>query len=167
MERPPGTSQQLVPVALPGGRSEPCTVTLRAQPWEGVKARHATPGRTHICGSPLPPSAAPPALPADLPQQVLQLWHRSNWHWYLKAERRYGCCSALRCAWDAQAPLLLHLATADGLYQQASEGEGWDSGVGMGVGGRSGGVGVGGAGGGGFAGQQSCAPLPGIPHAAP
>ncbi|KAL4420046.1 hypothetical protein ABPG77_007485 [Micractinium sp. CCAP 211/92] len=54
----------------------------------------------------------------NLPQQVLQLWHRSNWHWYLKAERRYGCCPALRCAWDAQAPLLLHLATADGLYQQ-------------------------------------------------
>jgi hypothetical protein len=49
---------------------------------------------------------------------VLQLWHRSNWHWYLKAERRNRCCFALHCCWDAAAPLLLHMVTAEGGYQQ-------------------------------------------------
>ncbi|KAL4852847.1 Elongator complex protein 1 [Chlorella vulgaris] len=53
-----------------------------------------------------------------LPQQVLQLWHRSNWHWYLKAERRTACCAALYCWWDPAAPLLLHLLSNDGTYQQ-------------------------------------------------
>lgn len=62
-----------------------------------------------------------PPLPAGLPQQVLQLWHRSNWHWYCKAERRSRCCAALHAAWDAAASgsdLSLHLVTAEGDYQQ-------------------------------------------------
>lgn len=71
-----------------------------------------------LCSPLLSPPCHRRRPPAGLPQQVLQLWHRSNWHWYLKAERRYACCAALRCAWDAHAPLLLHLAAADGLYQQ-------------------------------------------------
>lgn len=52
---------------------------------------------------------------------MLQLWHRSNWHWYCKAERRSRCCAALHAAWDAAASgtdLLLHLVTAEGDYQQ-------------------------------------------------
>lgn len=77
-------------------------------------------GIPRLCASHAQLTRALPCPPlAGLPQQVLQLWHRSNWHWYLKEERRYACCPTLRCAWDAQVPLLLHLATADGLYQQA------------------------------------------------
>ena len=57
---------------------------------------------------------------AGLPQQVLQLWHRSNWHWYLKAERRYRHCSALHAAWDqgGGGELRLQLVTAEGDYEQ-------------------------------------------------
>lgn len=52
---------------------------------------------------------------------MLQLWHRSNWHWYLKAERRSRCCAALHAAWDQGGQgsgLLLHLIAAEGDYQQ-------------------------------------------------
>lgn len=77
-------------------------------------------------GQPARPASTPPrpavpcpVLPPGLPQQALQLWHRSNWHWYLKAERRYRCCAALHCAWDwGGAALLLHVVTAEGDYQQ-------------------------------------------------
>lgn len=60
------------------------------------------------------------AATAGLPQQVLQLWHRSNWHWYLKAERRYRHCSALHACWDqgGGGELRLHLVSAEGDFEQ-------------------------------------------------
>eukprot|EP00887_Chlorella_sp_A99_P002271 scaffold10.g2271.t1 len=59
------------------------------------------------------------ATDADgLPLALLQLWHRSNWHWYLKLERQFSGCARLRCAWDAEAPLLLHATTAEGDYER-------------------------------------------------
>ena len=70
------------------------------------------------CAPSLPAALPPCPPPAGLPQQAVQVWHRANWHWYLKAERRYACCAALRCAWDAAAPLLLHLVAAEGAYHQ-------------------------------------------------
>ena len=73
----------------------------------------------------------PDRLPAGLPEQALQVWQRSNWHWYLKLERRYACCATLRCAWDdgdggggsaaqggALQQQLLHVVSAEGDYQQ-------------------------------------------------
>ena len=51
-------------------------------------------------------------------QQLLQLWHRSNWRWYLKQQRSYHGAAALRCCWDAAAPLHLHVLTSGGGYQR-------------------------------------------------
>ncbi|KXZ43844.1 hypothetical protein GPECTOR_79g123 [Gonium pectorale] len=58
---------------------------------------------------------------------VLQVWHRSNWHWYLKHERRYpplpGAAAAAggpHVRWDEQAGGLLHVLTPGGLYEQVS-----------------------------------------------
>lgn len=98
-------------------------------PWGACTAAPASLAHrlaAHLC-RPCAPSTSPPSQSqlrppeprrAGLPQQVLQLWHRSNWHWYLKAERRSPLCSGLRCAWDAGGGLLLHLVTAEGDYQQ-------------------------------------------------
>lgn len=48
--------------------------------------------------------------------RTLQLWHRSNWHWYLKFERRYAACEGLVAAWIASAAggLTLRVFTAAG-----------------------------------------------------
>ncbi|KAL6778833.1 hypothetical protein ACKKBF_B04435 [Auxenochlorella protothecoides x Auxenochlorella symbiontica] len=37
---------------------------------------------------------------------ALQLWTRSNWHWYCKGERRFEGCGALRALWGGAAASL-------------------------------------------------------------
>ncbi|KAG2445393.1 hypothetical protein HXX76_000015 [Chlamydomonas incerta] len=57
---------------------------------------------------------------------VVQLWHRSNWHWYLKHERRYA--PALGGAgwrppllrWDEQRGGVLHVVSPAGAYEQVA-----------------------------------------------
>lgn len=41
-------------------------------------------------------------------EQVIQLWHRRNWHWHLKYEKRVRGCGALSVCWDASQPLCLY-----------------------------------------------------------
>ncbi len=60
--------------------------------------------------------------PAGLPSCRLQLWHRSNWHWYLKSERRFEMCEGLAIQWDDLAARRLHILTSDGDYLQVRPG---------------------------------------------
>lgn len=54
--------------------------------------------------------------------RVLQLWHRSNWHWYLKHERRFACCDGLSVSWEEGSPGVtgLRAVTAEGLATATS-----------------------------------------------
>ena len=60
--------------------------------------------------SPLPPPLAP------------QIWHRSNWHWYMKQERRYAAAApgggggggGVLVRWDDQSPSTLHVISGGG-----------------------------------------------------
>lgn len=54
----------------------------------------------------------------------LQLWHRSNWHWYLKQERCFGGCGGgLSVAWgEGSAALQLHSVTWSGVYRKVGGG---------------------------------------------
>ncbi|KAG1673002.1 hypothetical protein FOA52_005932 [Chlamydomonas sp. UWO 241] len=47
----------------------------------------------------------------------LQLWHRSNWHWYLKQGRRYGRPPCL--VWDDTASGTLHVVSGGGYERLA------------------------------------------------
>jgi hypothetical protein len=57
-----------------------------------------------------------------------QVWHRSNWHWYLKQEIPFsglpssvaGPGPALTAAWDGERPGLLHIVGACGQYVRAA-----------------------------------------------
>ncbi|GLI58497.1 hypothetical protein VaNZ11_000228 [Volvox africanus] len=57
---------------------------------------------------------------------TVQLWHRSNWHWYLKHERRYpngvgpGTGLGPQLRWDEQHGGVLHVLTPGGLYETLS-----------------------------------------------
>ncbi|GIL52022.1 hypothetical protein Vafri_7984, partial [Volvox africanus] len=57
---------------------------------------------------------------------AVQLWHRSNWHWYLKHERRYpngvgpGTGLGPQLRWDEQHGGVLHVLTPGGLYETLS-----------------------------------------------
>ena len=51
------------------------------------------------------------AAAADAPAAV-QLWRRSNWHWYLQVERRMHGAGSVAVAWDGEASLRLHTAWA-------------------------------------------------------
>ncbi|EFJ51885.1 hypothetical protein VOLCADRAFT_87528, partial [Volvox carteri f. nagariensis] len=63
----------------------------------------------------------------------VQLWHRSNWHWYLKHERRYvhsvggGAAADLgpQLRWDEQHGGVLHVLTPGGVYETV--GVAWDT----------------------------------------
>lgn len=49
----------------------------------------------------------------------LQLWHRSNWHWYLKHEQLFllpDSAGMLTVAWDDLRSLRLHLMMGSGSY---------------------------------------------------
>ncbi|KAA6419594.1 MAG: elongator complex 1-like [Trebouxia sp. A1-2] len=49
---------------------------------------------------------------------VVQIWHRSNWHWYLKQEQVYTDGQGVRVSWDEVAALRLHVASGAGWYRQ-------------------------------------------------
>ncbi|DBA88250.1 hypothetical protein WJX77_011440 [Trebouxia sp. C0004] len=51
-------------------------------------------------------------------EDVLQIWHRSNWHWYLKQEQVYAEGQGVRVRWDEVAALRLHVASGAGWYRQ-------------------------------------------------
>ena len=59
----------------------------------------------------------------------MQIWHRGNWHWYLKQERRYPATlpalsrgwvpqEAPLIKWDEQHGMRLHVLSRDGAYEQ-------------------------------------------------
>jgi len=38
------------------------------------------------------------------------MWRRSNWHWYMKFERKWGNCGKLiQIKWDSELPLKLNV----------------------------------------------------------
>ena len=51
-------------------------------------------------------------------EDVVQIWHRSNWHWYLKQEQVYTGGQGVRVSWDEVAALRLHVASGAGWYRQ-------------------------------------------------
>lgn len=61
------------------------------------------------------------AQPADASHAAsrLQIWHRSNWHWYLKADMPFSpdACG-VTAKWDEEHPLRLHLCDGTGGYRQ-------------------------------------------------
>ena len=49
----------------------------------------------------------------------VQIWHRSNWHWYLKANMPFGTnACGVTAKWDEEQPLRLHLCNGTGGYRQ-------------------------------------------------
>lgn len=52
------------------------------------------------------------------PAEVVQIWHRSNWHWYLKQEQVYPHAAPVSVAWDEAVPLRLHVCSAAAWYRQ-------------------------------------------------
>ena len=50
----------------------------------------------------------------------VQIWHRSNWHWYLKQEQVYSGAQTLNVCWDQVAPLRLHIVSSSAWYRQVS-----------------------------------------------
>ncbi len=51
----------------------------------------------------------------------VQIWHRSNWHWYLKADLPFGPkARGITAKWDEEHPLRLHLCDGKGGYRQVS-----------------------------------------------
>jgi hypothetical protein len=75
------------------------------------------------------PPIRPPCVRVPA-RTAAQVWHRSNWHWALKQERRYpapaadaagptGSGGAVLARWDDQDPLLLHVVdTRVGVYER-------------------------------------------------
>ena len=53
-------------------------------------------------------------------EDVVQIWHRSNWHWYLKQEQVYSGGQGVRVSWDEVTALRLHVASGAGWYRQVS-----------------------------------------------
>ncbi|KAH9089560.1 hypothetical protein Ae201684P_007728 [Aphanomyces euteiches] len=49
-------------------------------------------------------------------ESVVQLWTRSNYHWYLKQERRFASTAVASMQWDLEQPNVLHVLTKDGQY---------------------------------------------------
>lgn len=47
----------------------------------------------------------------QVPAEVVQIWHRSNWHWYLKQEQVYPHAVAVTVVWDEVVPLRLHVCS--------------------------------------------------------
>ena len=55
------------------------------------------------------------------PAEVVQIWHRSNWHWYLKQEQVYAHAAPVSVVWDEVAPLRLHVCMAAAWYRQVAD----------------------------------------------
>lgn len=65
------------------------------------------------------PDGATQAGDASHAASRLQIWHRSNWHWYLKAEMPFGSdACGVTAKWDEEHPLRLHLCDGTGGYRQ-------------------------------------------------
>ncbi|GBG58830.1 hypothetical protein CBR_g230 [Chara braunii] len=58
---------------------------------------------------------------------IVQVWFRNNYHWYMKLEWRFGMGLGVHAFWDAERPLRLHVWTAVGTYRCIDLG--WDSAV--------------------------------------
>lgn len=61
-----------------------------------------------------------PQAPSETPQStaaVVQIWHRSNWHWYLKHKQLYPDEPAVTVVWDEVVPLRMHICSG-GWYRQ-------------------------------------------------
>ena len=52
------------------------------------------------------------------PAEVVQIWHRSNWHWYLKQEHVHPHAAPVSVVWDEAVPLRLHVCSAAVWYRQ-------------------------------------------------
>lgn len=50
----------------------------------------------------------------------VQIWHRSNWHWYLKQEQLYKGAQTVTVCWDQVASLRLHVVSSMSWYRQVS-----------------------------------------------
>ena len=48
----------------------------------------------------------------------VQVWQRSNWKWYCKAEHWYDGSAAVVAQWDPGHPMWLAVTTAEGLHRQ-------------------------------------------------
>ena len=53
-------------------------------------------------------------------KDIVQIWHRSNWHWYLKQEQVYPGGWGVRVCWDEVIPLRLHICSGLTWYRQVS-----------------------------------------------
>lgn len=51
-------------------------------------------------------------------KDIVQIWHRSNWHWYLKQEQVYPGGRGVRVCWDEVVPLRLHICSGLTWYRQ-------------------------------------------------
>ena len=52
--------------------------------------------------------------------EVVQIWHRSNWHWYLKQEQVYLHGVAVSVVWDEVVAMRLHVCSTDWYRQVRS-----------------------------------------------
>lgn len=70
------------------------------------------------------PSADGQAAQATQPQghHQVQVWQRSNWKWYCKAEHWYDGAAAVVAQWDPAHPMRLAATTAEGLHRQVRRG---------------------------------------------
>ena len=102
-------------------------------PAEGQAAQATQPqkpaalGAEHSYGSVSQPAAEQPqqqgegrAAQAAQPQgqHRVQVWQRSNWKWYCKAEHWYDGSAAVMAQWDPAHPMRLAATTAEGLHRQ-------------------------------------------------
>lgn len=128
-----GRQQQSGHVAEQSCNSAPQLATEQPQPSaDGQAAQAAQPGPAaqpaeHSCGSRSQPAAEQPqrqnagrAAQAAQPQghHRVQVWQRSNWKWYCKAEHWYDGAAAVVAQWDPAHPMRLAATTAEGLHRQ-------------------------------------------------
>lgn len=50
--------------------------------------------------------------------QAVQMWTRSNWHWYLKQELRFPDEPSLSMFWSDEGPSILTILTASGQLEK-------------------------------------------------
>ena len=57
--------------------------------------------------------------------QAVQLWRRSNWHWYLKQELRFTDSCGLQMQWSDEGPNTLTICTAEGILRKVNPQLSW------------------------------------------